>query len=154
MLNWRINFLLMILVGYDVFISTGRRAAESSVLLVWSDPPSEGSPERESCYLSVKNPVSVTSARMEYVDWYWVARRTHTYAAWCAQNMWLEVQQEQNLHVKPPQLLRDWQPMRKAAMFHGRVSERPLLCRPSSRCSVGEKAAQTDGWDSFDYATD
>lgn len=66
----------------------------------------------------------------------------------------LEVQQEQNLHVKPPGLFCDWQPIRKAAMFYGRVGKRPLLCRPPSHCSVGEKAAQTDDWDSFDYATD
>lgn len=60
---------------------------------------------------------------------------------------------EQNLHVNPPELFCDWQPIRKAAMFHGRVRSL-LLCQPPPHCSVGEKAAQTEGWDSFNYATD
>lgn len=65
----------------------------------------------------------------------------------------LEVQQEKNLHVNPPELFCDWQPIRKAAMFHSRVRS-PLLCQPPPHCSVGEKAAQTEGWHSFNYATD
>lgn len=82
-------------------------------------------------------------------------KNSHVLGAMCAMCVmcaW-KCSTEQNLHVNPPELFCDWQPIRKAAMFHSRVRS-PLLCQPPPHCSVGEKAAQTEGWDSFNYATD
>lgn len=143
---------LWCLLGVMFFISRRRKAALASGILLWSNPPPEGSQEKESCYLPLKilflSPQLRRNTRID-IDSH--KELTRTLCDVC--DVRLEGQQEQNLHVNPPELFCDWQPIRKAAMFHGGVRS-PLLCRPPSHCSVGERAAQTEGWDSFNNAAD